>query len=379
MSEQFTCPMCPKVLGSKSALTQHVRKDHGGEGGLAELMTKWNDSSPRPGGAWRKDRPLRAAPSGVPSIDYAIGIGGVPRAAIIEIFGPPGSGKTTTALTFSAYAQVRNGMCGYEDAERRFQVSMAELIPDLNLDSLFFSRPRCGEDALNQAKDFIGTGLPDVWTIDSVHGCVPRDMLDKPIGDPASRAALARLMSEGCQVLDSVVAESNCALIFVNHIKTIPGQTYGKDWSKPGGSALDYYASVQLRVQPVAAFFDEHKRKIGHTVKVAVDNSKVAPPFAQATYDLYYRHGKIVKEKDPDHNGLIVQPGIDIGSCWFSVCEQAELITKVGNNWMVTETGENLGSKREVTEMLEGSCELRQTADDLIYGTYARDAQAIAA
>jgi len=284
VTEQLACPACGHKAKSKSALTAHIRKQH--PDGVVELMAKYGEFSPRPGGAWKPDRPLRAAPSGVPSIDYAIGIGGLPEGTIAEVFGPPGSGKTLTALTFSAHAQQKGGMAGYVDAEHRLQPTFARLVRHLNLDSLYYSAPKGGEVALNLTKDFIGTGLYDIWTVDSVHALTPAALRDKDIGQD-TMAELAKLMSVGCQVLDAVVAETNTVCIFVNHMKSIPAVRYGRDWFKPGGTALDYYASVQLRVQPTAIFQDSSHRKIGHTVKVTVENSKVAAPFATAEYDIF--------------------------------------------------------------------------------------------
>lgn len=377
------CPACGKTCGSKSALTAHVRKEHSNDS-LVELMAKYGDSAPRPGGAWRPDRPLRAAPSGVPSIDYAIGIGGVPRGTLVEIFGPAGSGKTLTALTFSAYAQQNGGMAGYVDAEHALQITFAQLVPGLNLDTLNYSAPSAkyekgklvqgkGERALNITKDFIATGAFDVWSVDSVHALTPEAMMTKAIGADTI-AEVAKLMSGACQVLDEVIANTDTVCIFVNHVKAIPAASWGKDWFKPGGSALDYYTSCQLRVQPIKQFKDATGRKIGHTVEITVEKSKVSAPFAKAEYDIYYRPGKIKKPDDP-HDGQVVMPGIDIASCWFSVCTEAGLIKASGGKYYHVETGEQLGYRREVMEMLDGDCPLRSEATDLVYSKYASKAE----
>jgi recombination protein RecA len=368
MATEHKCPACDKTFKTKGGLTAHARSEHG-DSAIVELMTKYGAMSPRPGGAWRPERPLTAAPSGVPSIDYAIGIGGVPRGTLIEVFGPPASGKTLTALTFAAFTQKHGGLAGYVDAEHRLQPTFAKLVSDLNLDTLYYSEPDGGEAALNMTKDFVKTGLYDVWIVDSVHGCVPKALRDKEIGDN-TMAELAKLMSAGCQVLEPIVSETNTVVIFVNHVKAKPGVLYGKDWSKPGGSALDYYASVQLQVQPFAIFQDTEKRKIGHSVRVKVENSKVAAPYASATYDIFYKEGKIVKA-DHERNGQEVVPGIDIASCWFSVCEESGLIVKdtVGR-WVDTETGEHLGYKKDILKMLQTEGELTRKAYNKVYGAY---------
>lgn len=371
----FECPVCGKTLGSKSALTQHSKKEHGSTE-LSSLINKYGDAAPRPGGAFRPGRPLKAAPSGVPSIDYAIGIGGVPRGTIIEIFGPAGCGKTLTALTFSAYAQQHGGRAGYVDAEHRLQPTFAALVPNLDLDTLEYSEPDGGEQALNITKDYVKTNAYDIWTVDSVHGCVPKALRDKDIGDN-TMAELAKLMSGACQVLEPIVSETSTVIIFVNHVKSKPGVMYGRDWSKPGGSALDYYASVQLHVEPRDVFQNKEHRKVGHTVRVKVDNSKVAAPYAVAKYDVFYRADTIVKDKH-ERNGQVVEPGIDIASSWFSVCEEASLVVKSTSGvWVQVDNGESLGSRRDVMEALKDSgSALYQQAYALVYGQYGSKTKA---
>lgn len=369
MSEEHKCPNCDRVLGSKGALTQHVRKEHGDDS-LSEITAEFGEMAPRPGGAWRVDRPLSAAPSGVPSIDYAIGIGGVPRGTLIEVFGPSASGKTFVALTFSAYAQKQGEKAGYADAEHALQPTFAQLIPDLDLDELYYTAPRGGEETLEISRRFIQSGEFGIWTVDSVHALVPQAMLDKKIGEN-TMSELAKLMSNACQVLDHVISDTNTVCIFVNHVKAIPAVTHGKDWFKPGGSALDYYASIALMVRPVALFNDKNGRRIGHTVKVKVEKSKVAAPFASAEFDLFYRPGTIKKDKHAMDGVVVEKTGIDMGSCWFSVCMEAGLIRVAGGRYFDADTGETLGYRREIVELLEADCELRRKAEQEVYGGYA--------
>jgi protein RecA len=275
------------------------------------------------------------------------------------------------ALTFAAHAQGQGELCGYVDAEHRLQATFARLVRGLDLNTLYYGEPDGGEAALNVTKDYVQTGIYGVWIVDSVHGCVPKALRDQPIGK-ATMAELARLMSSACQVLEPIVAETQCVIIFCNHVKAIPGVIYGKDWSKPGGTALDYYASVQLRVQPFAQFVDETGRKVGHSVRVRVENSKVAAPFATATYDVFYKACKIKgTEKHPERNGQVVIPGVDIASCWFSVCEEAGLIVEENKTFADANTGEVYGSRRDVIEILALDCQLRHRAVELVYGVYA--------
>lgn len=377
-SQKIQCPQCDRTFGSKSALTQHAKKEHGGVE-LSNLVNKYGSMAPRPGGAWRPHRPLSAAPSGVPSIDYAIGIGGVPRGTILEIFGPSGVGKTLTALTFSAYAQQHGGRAGFVDAEHRLQPTFAALVPGLDLDLLEYGEPDGGEAAVNMTKDYVMTGNYDIWTVDSVHGCVPKALRDKDIGDN-TMAELAKLMSATCQVLEPIVSETNTVVIFTNHVKAKPGVMYGRDWSKPGGSALDYYASVQLHVDTRDIFFDAEKRKIGHTVRVRVENSKVAAPFAVAHYDVFYREGQIVKTSNQKHqrDGEHVVPGVDVWSCWLSVAEESQFVVKdTTHRYVDTETGVVLGPRRDVIAMLQANDgTLYERCYEHVYGKYGSNNKA---
>lgn len=370
----FKCPECTKAVKTKGALTQHMKKEHGGDE-LAKLRAQFGDVAPRPGGAWKPDAPLQAAPSGVPTVDYAIGIGGVPKGTIIEVFGPPKAGKTFTALTFSSYAQSQGGKAGFVDAENALQTTFLKLVPGLDVDAMEYApqppsekkekrKPFTGEELLEMSRQFIATNLFDVWTIDSVPALVPAQMLDHGIGDKQAQAALARLMSQGLAVLEHEVAQTSCVVMLINHIRHKPGVQFGRDWYTPGGSALEYYSAVRLHVWSGEPYYDGN-RKIGHRVKVKVERSKVAAPGAMAEFDLYYKEGT---PKKGDRAGQLVQPGIDMASAWFSILHEENKIRDASGNIFDIDTGERLGNKREVIEALEADdSDLVLKAKKLVY------------
>lgn len=359
---KLVCPDCGKEVKSKSALTAHIRKEHKDDP-TVELAAKFGSAAPRPGGAWKPDRPLRAVPSGVPSIDYAIGIGGVPRGTLVEIFGDPAAGKTFTALTFGAFAQQQGGRLGFVDAERALQPSFLKLVPGLDVDAMFYAQPSWGEEAMEMSKEYIKTGQFAVWIIDSVHACVPKQMADTEIGSSQAQAALARLMSQSCQVLEHVIADTDTVAIFLNHKKHKPGVKFGRDWYVPGGSALEFYGSLRLHVWAKDTYKDKSSgKRIGHKVRVKVEKSKVSAPYATADYDLFYQAGVRSDTNEP------VEPGIDVTSCWLSVLEAEERIKWSGNGYVDTDTGEKLGSVLEVREMLtDATSPLLVAANELVY------------
>ena len=203
----FQCPQCEWSGGSKSALTQHLNREHKGDE-LASLRAEFGVHAPQPGGALNKEHPLQAAPSGVPSIDWALGIGGIPRGTIIEIFGPPRAGKTLTALTFSAQAQRMGELTGFLDVEHALQETFLKLTPELVPKDLEFSEPANGTEAMEMSRRFLRTGKYGVWTVDSVHACIPEWALETEIGSSKQRASVAQLMSEALPVLAPVMARN---------------------------------------------------------------------------------------------------------------------------------------------------------------------------
>lgn len=345
---EIPCPVqgCDWKGKTKGSLTQHINKKH--DDPLAKLRADFGDMSPQPGGAINKKRPLQAAPSGVPSIDYILGIGGIPRGTVIEIFGPPRAGKTLTALTFSAHAQKMGELAGFVDAERAMQETFLKLVPGLDVEALEFSEPPNGTKAMEITRRFVKSGAFGVWTVDSIHACIPEAMLEAEIGSGKARAQVAQLMSESLPVLANIVADTHTSVILINHIKQIPGQTFGRDWYTPGGSAPEYYASTRLHVWQSGSYVGVNsKKQIGHRVKVKVEKSKATAPFTTGEFDLYY-HPDVRKD-----TGRMVTPGIDVESSWLWVLEQEGRVAKSSAGYYLdTQTGEKLGNEGEVMEML---------------------------
>lgn len=377
--EKCTHPGCSYEAKTKGAITQHTNREHGSDP-LAAIRNGM-PGAPMPGGAFRASRPLEAAPSGVPSVDYAIGIGGVPRGTVIEVFGPPASGKTFMALTFSAYAQQRGQRAGYMDAERALQETFAMLVPGLDLQALEYGMPPgefgkdpepfdgTGESALEASRRFIQTGEFAVWTIDSVAACTPREEMRRSIGDSQASAALARLMRQGLRVLTPAAEQTGCVVVFVNHVTAVPQAGFGRDWSKPADQAFNYFASIQLHVTTGTQYFNKAGRRIGHEVRVKVHKSKVAAPHAKASYNLYYAEDEVVPKKEQrDVIAGPVVPGVDLASSWFSVLREEQRLVPTGGAYIDTVTGERLGDRREVLEMLrDPTTELSVAAHEIVY------------
>lgn len=378
-TEEHKCTAkgCDYSAKTKGAVTAHIKKKHGKGDKLASVRNGI-PGAPRPGGVYN-DKPLQAAPSGIPSIDYAIGIGGIPRGAIAEIFGPSQSGKTFTALTFSAHAQMNGGRAGYMNAERAPMETFLPLVPNLDIDALEYGEPPVagpgagkadkemwdgsGQATLEASRRMIKSGEFDVWTIDSVHSLTSRDALGAEIGSSRAQAAIARMMSEAIPVMEHEIHNTQTLCIFVNHVKQIPMAKHGRDWSKPGGSALDYYCSIQLKVTAGKPYYRaEDNRRIGHVVRVKVHKNKVALPHATAEYDLFYGSGKL--KEDP----RTVTPGVDVTSAWKSVLKEDGRLIWTGNKWVDSEDGTVIGVDQDVMEVLgdEGS-DLFQAARSIVY------------
>lgn len=378
--EQCTHPGCDYTAKTKGAITQHVNRVHG-EDPLAAVRNGI-PGAPKPGGAYRVDRPLEAAPSGIPSVDYAIGIGGVPRGTVVEVFGPPASGKTFMALTFSAYSQANGGRAGYMDAERALQVTFAMLVPGLDLDTLeygvppgeFGSTPEpfdgTGEAALEASRRFIESGEFDVWTIDSVAACTPRQEMQRAIGDSASMAGIAKLMRSGLRVLTPAAERTNTVLVFVNHVTAIPGVTHGRNWSKPADDAFNYFASVQLHVTRGETFLNKSRRRIGHEVRVKVHKSKVAAPHASASYDLFYANDTFIPTKQQQEKGYRqteVKPGVHMPTSWMSVLQEEQRLVAAGGRYVFVDDGTTFTRPELLEALTDESSDMVKAAKAVVY------------
>lgn len=281
---------------------------------IAHIEKQFGDGAIMTLGKHQMSRKFEVISTGAISLDLALGIGGVPRGRVVEIYGPESSGKSTLATHIVANAQKNGGLAAYIDAEHALDPVYAGKI-GVNVDDLLISQPDCGEDALNIAEMLARSGAVDVIVIDSVAALVPKNELEGEIGD-THVGLQARMMSQALRKLTATLAKSNTCAIFINQIREKIGVMFGSPETTSGGRALKFYSSIRLDIRRTASLKGADSLDLGNRVKVKVVKNKMAPPFRVAEFDIIFKEGI-------SYEGTLIDKGVELEiidkkGAWFS-------------------------------------------------------------
>ena len=301
---------------------------------------------------------VEVVPTGSLSLDIALGVGGVPKGRIIEVYGPESSGKTTVALHMVAEVQKRGGIAGYIDAEHALDPAYAKVL-GVDIDNLYISQPDDGEQALEIAETMVRSGAIDMVIVDSVAALVPRAEIEGEMGD-SHMGLQARLMSQALRKLTGITHKSNCTVIFINQLREKIGVTFGNPETTTGGRALKFYSSIRIDIRK-SDTLKQGTEIIGNRTKVKIAKNKVAPPFKVAEFDIVYGQG-ISKEGDI----LDLAADVDIvvkSGAWYSYEE-----TRIGQGRENAKTflKEHSDMAREIENKVREHYGLPMLTDDVM-------------